>query len=245
MSLSKCRMNESAVEMASLQGCFDSLKVLVLNQTLLDFGQVASLAPCLPALEQLRLAKNELTTLEHERPVGPFFEKLSYLGLEENALEWGAVAAVADLPALETLVLDKNKIEEITPLESPAFARLQALSFIENNVTRWECVDTLDTYPMLGNVQLYGNPVFVPQEGVQKEANTDIGVYELKLLRHVAISRLPKITKLNHTAVSRGERQALRPRTSPRTRSIPHNHALSSIPLGRRKAIHRAASAGD
>jgi len=38
------------------------------------------------------------------------------------------------------------------------------------------------------------------------EANTDIGVFEAKYLRHIVIARLPRIQMLNHTKVSRGER---------------------------------------
>jgi len=116
---------------------------------------------------------------------------------------------LANLPALESLIADGNGLCTLAALsENAGFTSLKALSLNNNKIESWSNVDHLNSFPALVALQLSENPVIVPEEGLQVEANTDIGVYEIKYLRHIAIARLPRLQTLNHTDVAPVDRVA-------------------------------------
>jgi len=154
-------------DLPSLHSALEALQVLVLNGTPVTWEELCVVAAPLPHLEQLRLGACALTSLHLSDPqaIAGGYKKLSYLGLEENVLPWGEVEALGALPALTTLVLDKNILGPLHCIAPGSFATLQSLSLNGCEIDSWPCVDAIESFPVLESVQLSDNPVIVPRRG--------------------------------------------------------------------------------
>ena len=119
-----------------LRGSFPSLRVLVLTDTNVSWGEVAAIDEAIPNLEELHLAKNGLSSFD--LPMTTYaewsvnqgdrtrdargaagkplvgFKKLKMLNLSENLFDdWRQIWRLGWLPALEYLILNENQLESI------------------------------------------------------------------------------------------------------------------------------------
>ena len=119
-----------------LRGSFPALKVLVLTDTNMTWGQVASIDEAVPHLEELHLNSNKLSSFDLPmttyanwsvnqgdrtrdtrgaagKPITGF-NCLKKLNLSQNEFnDWRQIWRLGWLPALETLLLNDNQLEAI------------------------------------------------------------------------------------------------------------------------------------
>ncbi len=113
---------------------FKALKVLILTNTNMTWGQVCSIDTAIPQLEELHLNKNNLS--DFDLPMTTYaswsvnqgdrtrdargaagkpvigFEKLKKLNLSENRFnDWRQIWRLGWLPSLETLLINNNELE--------------------------------------------------------------------------------------------------------------------------------------
>jgi len=120
----------------TLIGAFKSLKVLILTNTNMTWGEVSSIDTAIPQLEELHLNKNNLT--DFDLPMTTYaswsvnqgdrtrdargaagkpligFENLKKLNLSENRFnDWRQIWRLGWLPKLETLLINHNELESV------------------------------------------------------------------------------------------------------------------------------------
>ncbi|KAG7387878.1 hypothetical protein PHYPSEUDO_013529 [Phytophthora pseudosyringae] len=185
------------------EGVFDnSLKVLVLNQTLLRWCDVEKLVTRhFPKLEQLHVVDNEyedeqLTALEGN---GGWLETLSVLDLSLNRLKsWSRVLQVAGraFVNLNQLILNENRLVTlVADAEKPvtAFQKLTTLSLSDNLVDSWTSIDALNAFPQLDTLRFSKNPL-----------TTQMSLGEARML---VVARTDRIAVFNASPVREKERK--------------------------------------
>ncbi|KAK1940933.1 Tubulin-folding cofactor E [Phytophthora citrophthora] len=147
-------------------GVFQSVKVLVLNQTLLSWSDVGKLlARHFPSLEQLYVVENEYDDNQLELfTSGRCFETLSVLDLSLNGLKsWNHVLQVVGgtFVNLNQLLLNGNHIVTLAGNTQPVsvFQKLTTLSLSENLVDSWTSIDALNAFPLLDTLRFSKNPL--------------------------------------------------------------------------------------
>ena len=119
-----------------LSGAFPNLKVLILTDTNMTWGQVSSIDKAIPQLEELHLNKNNLS--DFDLPMTTYaswsvnqgdrtrdargaagkplvgFSKLKKLNLSENRFsDWRQIWRLGWLPSLESLLINHNELESV------------------------------------------------------------------------------------------------------------------------------------
>ncbi|KAF8115412.1 hypothetical protein N665_0027s0028 [Sinapis alba] len=181
-----------------------NIRVLVLNNTGLSWTQVEDLRPSLPALEELHLMGNMISSITStSSSEDQTFDSLRLLNLEDNCIsEWSEVLKLSQLPCLEHLYLNKNKLSRIfhsvNGNESPKkssdpFPSLRCLLLGANNIGDLASVDALNVFPKLVDIRLSDNPVTdLARDGVP---------------RYVLVARLTKVQMLNGSEVRAREKK--------------------------------------
>lgn len=202
-------------------GVFPALRVLVLNNCgITAWPTVLNLERCLPCLEELGLARNDLShsdlslalqerrKQQQEQQPGaedslgshPVFHRLASLDLSGTGLlRWSQVALLKDLSALCALSLNENELDAVGPDEEGeesvgemGFAALESLQLSCNRISRWRSIDALNALPRLRSLRFTSNPL-VRGMG-QSEA------------RQLLIARVAGLTRLNGAEVPQRER---------------------------------------
>mmetsp|Transcript_40064 Transcript_40064/g.64995 ORF Transcript_40064/g.64995 Transcript_40064/m.64995 type:complete len:464 (+) Transcript_40064:51-1442(+) len=184
---------------AELEGAFSSLRVLVLNSTRFTWSQVPVLQHYMPLLEELHLCHNHIRSLgSSEENIK--LKTLRILNLEGNGLEdWVEVWKLSQLPVLERLIVNDNKLREVTyktsvEVSNTPFASLQSISLSKNCITEWSSVDALNAFPSLVELRLQNNPI------------TDSAVISPALVRQFIIARIGQLNLMNGSQVRPKER---------------------------------------
>ncbi|XP_061366915.1 tubulin-folding cofactor E isoform X2 [Gastrolobium bilobum] len=183
-----------------------SIRVLVLNNTGVDWEQVELLGLSLTTIEELHIMGNNISRI---LPVSSSmvhgFDSLRLLNLEDNCIaEWNEIMKLSQLRCLEQLYLNKNCLNSLfypddgSQHESEVtcykpFQNLCCLLLGDNNICDLASVDSLNLFPNLVDIRLSENPITDSRRG---------GVP-----RFVLIARLAKVQILNGSEVTRRERK--------------------------------------
>ncbi|XP_045806398.1 tubulin-folding cofactor E [Trifolium pratense] len=184
-----------------------SIRVIVLNNTGVDWEQVELLKQSLTTIEELHIMGNNISRI---MPVSSSmvqgFDSLRLLNLEDNCIaEWSEIMKLSQLRCLEQLYLNKNCLNslfypdngcqyyesEVTSCKP--FQNLRCLLLGDNNISDLASVDSLNLFPNLVDIRLSGNPITDSTKG---------GVP-----RFVLIARLAKIQILNGSEITSRERK--------------------------------------
>ncbi|XP_010427979.1 PREDICTED: tubulin-folding cofactor E-like [Camelina sativa] len=195
--------NSLSSEVTSLPQ-LNNIRVLVLNNSGVSWNQVENLRRSLPGIEELHLMGNMISSITSmSSSDDQAFNSLELLNLDDNCIsDWSEVLKLAQLPCLEQLYLNKNKLSRIfhsvNSNESPKkssdpFPSLRCLLLGANNIDDLASIDALNVFPKLVDIRLSDNPITDPARG---------GVP-----RFVLIARLTKVQVLNGSEVRAREKK--------------------------------------
>ncbi|KAJ9567752.1 hypothetical protein OSB04_003718 [Centaurea solstitialis] len=205
LNLSSNTMSQSVVGISHLT----NLRLLVLNNTGINWSQIEVLKDSLQSIEELHLMGNklrEITTTSSNIVQG--FGSLRLLNLEDNYIaDWGEILKLSQLKCLEQLHLNKNSLQRIWypaadefPYSSGSpdksykpFQNFRCLLIGANKIEDVASIDALNSYPSLVDIRCSENPATDPRSG---------GV-----ARFVLIARLAKVEVLNGSEITPRERK--------------------------------------
>ncbi|CAI9272433.1 unnamed protein product [Lactuca saligna] len=177
-----------------------SLRILVLNNTTINWSQIEVLKDSLQVIEELHLMRNKLREITPTSSnIVKGFDSLRLLNLEDNHIaDWGEILKLSQLKCLEQLQLNKNNIERIwypsaTDEPNKPFQNLHCLLIGGNKIQEASSIDALNSYPGLMDIRCSDNPVTDPSRG--------------GLARFVLIARLAKVNILNGSEITPRERK--------------------------------------
>lgn len=223
LNLSSNTMSHSVVGISHLT----NLRILVLNNTAINWSQIEVLKDSLQAIEELHLMGNklrEITTTSSNIVQG--FDSLRLLNLEDNYIaDWGEILKLSQLKCLEQLHLNKNSIERIwypaadeLPYSSGSpdksykpFQNLRCLLIGANKIEDVASIDALNSYPSLVDIRCSENPATDPRRG--------------GIARYVLIARLAKVEVLNGSEITPRERKDSEIRYVRLVMSKPHQNS--------------------
>ncbi|KAL5157887.1 Tubulin-folding cofactor E [Glycine soja] len=174
-----------------------NIKVVVLNNTGVDWEQVELLRQSLTTIEELHIMANNISRtlylkmfilghLKNWPTLSPIlvhhatrFPRVMLLNLEDNCIdEWKEIMKLSQLRCLEKLYLNRNCLSSLFYPDNA-----------NNNIGDLASVDSLNLFPNLVDIRLSDNPI------------TDSGRGGVP--RFVLIARLAKVQILNGSEVSR------------------------------------------
>ncbi|KDP45616.1 hypothetical protein JCGZ_17223 [Jatropha curcas] len=206
LNLSNNIMSQSITGLPQLK----NIRVLVLNNSGINWTQVEVLNHLLPVIEELHLMGNGICTITSTASsIVQGFDSLRLLNLEDNLIaEWNEILKLSLLKSLEQLHLNKNNLKRIfypgadimdkllggseSHLKTP-FQSLHCLLLGANKLEDLASIDSLNSFPKLVDIRLSENPI------------TDTGRGGIP--RFVLIARLSKVEILNGSEVSPRERK--------------------------------------
>ena len=199
LSLNGNRLQSILTAPVSFAAPLERLQKLSINSTGADFAQMDKLVEFLPALSELHMANNRIsTTGDRSTPGGTSWDRwpsLTLLDLSDNALSsWEQVVLLNAFGKLETLLLPGNNLPDITFGDEAAgsiFARLRVLSLANNKIQSLASLHALRTLAV-SEVRMQGNPVC---EGIGTSA-----------FRQLVIAMVPSLVSLNGGEVRGRER---------------------------------------
>ncbi|KAL3885866.1 hypothetical protein ACJMK2_025897 [Sinanodonta woodiana] len=176
-------------------GRFPKITDLVLNSTFVAWDIIDKVLKLFPKLVELHLSLNNYATVD--LPSDCQQNSLTRLFLNENKFrEWQEIIKLGQaFHSLENMVMINVNIESIV-VDGPhcdVFSKLVALNISKTNLGSWEEIDKLDLFPSLQDVRLWDIPFL--EEVSEKER------------RQFIIARLPKLTRLNGSEVTKAERE--------------------------------------
>ncbi|VVA94930.1 unnamed protein product [Arabis nemorensis] len=193
-------LNLSSNSLSNDVTCLPQLKnirVLVLNNSGMSWTQVEKLRLSLPDIEELHLMGNMISAITSTSSENQAFNSLRLLNLDDNCIsEWNEVLKLSQLPCLEQLYLNKNKLSNIvhsvndnesSKKSSDPFPSLRCLLLGANNLGDLPSIDALNVFPKLVDIRLSDNPITDPVRG---------GVP-----RFVLVARLTNVQVLNGSEV--------------------------------------------
>ncbi|KAJ1414425.1 Ubiquitin-like domain superfamily [Sesbania bispinosa] len=171
-----------------------SIRVVVLNNTGIDWEQVELLRQALTTIEELHIMGNNISRiLPVSSSMVQGFDSLRLLNLEDNCIaEWNEIMKLSQLRCLEQLYLNKNCLGSLFYPDNGSQYEMEVMC-CDNNISDLASVDSLNLFPNLVDIRLSGNPVTDSTRG---------GVP-----RYVLIARLAKIQILNGSEVTPRERK--------------------------------------
>ncbi|XP_024020565.1 tubulin-folding cofactor E isoform X1 [Morus notabilis] len=184
-----------------------SIRILVLNYTGVNWAKVEVLKYSLPAIEELHLMGNNISTIDPPSFLTVHgFDSLRLLNLEDNCIaDWIEILKLSQLRSLEQLHLNKNILNrifypdndmigelsiasELHEKSDEPFQNMRCLLLGSNNLQDPASIDALNSFPKLVDIRLSDNPI-------------------LNIPRFVLIARLEKVEILNGSEVSIRERK--------------------------------------
>jgi hypothetical protein len=200
--------NRWTMGIESLATCdtFCSLRVLVLNDCELTWNHhILRLCQLCPALEELHVAKNQLTSL-HPLSSLTALTALRTLNLSANSFRhWSDLQPLACLPSLGRLLVNENALSTVPPpseAEGTAYEwrTLTSLSLSHNQLSMWEAIDALSCrLPALRELRLQHNPLVA-------SATAHSSLRGCLSVRQALIARLSTLHTLNGSVISDKER---------------------------------------
>ncbi|GKV12409.1 hypothetical protein SLEP1_g23551 [Rubroshorea leprosula] len=199
LNLSNNLMMQNITGLPQLKG----ICVLVLNNSSINWSQVEILEHSLPAIQELHLMGNLISTIQlASSSTVQGFDSLRLLNLEDNCIaDWNEILKLSQLKSLEQLYLNKNKLANIFYSDNDKihektyvpFQNLRCLLLGSNNIVDLASIDSLNSFPKLIDVRLFDNPIADPARG--------------GIPRFVLIARLAKVEMLNSSEISARERK--------------------------------------
>ncbi|OQE08951.1 hypothetical protein PENVUL_c008G07591 [Penicillium vulpinum] len=188
---------------------FRGINELHLEETLLSWDEIATIAYRFPGLTTLTASANQLSEITCPLP-----STITTLTIEHNDItSISALRYLAGLPKLEHLSVRGNGISTVnqnttdTTLDFQFPSTLRSLDISRNNITSWAILNTLPTvFPGLTTLRITGNPLFdqPPLPPSVAEASKPMTVDEAFML---ALSRFPStLTTLNYSTISLQDR---------------------------------------
>eukprot|EP01112_Ceratiomyxa_fruticulosa_P005277 TRINITY_DN1588_c0_g1_i1.p2 TRINITY_DN1588_c0_g1~~TRINITY_DN1588_c0_g1_i1.p2 ORF type:complete len:561 (-),score=116.57 TRINITY_DN1588_c0_g1_i1:2612-4294(-) len=177
---------------------FSQLRILVLNNTQITWGEVEILNKILPVIEELHLVKNGIQRFEGDEN-NTTLQTLRLLNLETNGIDdWVSVwKRFHYLPNLESLILNDNNLKGIfvPPSDNSGlgFSSLQSISLNHNQISSLETLSVLNKLPKIQSLRISNNPAFA---GMRTYAS-----------RLLIAGRIASLKVLNGSDVSKKERE--------------------------------------
>lgn len=199
------------------------LKRLVLNGTQIPIKCLVDILQSSPCIEELHLSLNNYSSIQehmnHLKQPLITFHTVHILHADQCCFnDWISLAALGSLfPCLEILVAAENPIEDAAFLDDPekmknhpenpdqkvdqnvkkiaqdVFGNLHCLNLNRWPIREWSSVDCLRFFPLLGEIRALGLPLF---DGLNDDER-----------RMLFIARLPDLTVLNGSAISKTQRE--------------------------------------
>ncbi|KAJ6021287.1 hypothetical protein N7540_006791 [Penicillium herquei] len=161
--LKRLRVNGNRFQPLEEGLVFNEITELHLEETLLTWEEIAAVASRFPALTNLILSGNQLTSTPCRLP-----DSISSLVLENNEIaSISSLRSLAELPNLGHLSLRANNISAILDDSNdttPDFQfpeTLYSLDLSRNNITSWEFLNHIVTlFPGLKSLRISGNALY-------------------------------------------------------------------------------------
>uniref|UniRef100_A0A8C1SLK3 Tubulin folding cofactor E-like b n=1 Tax=Cyprinus carpio TaxID=7962 RepID=A0A8C1SLK3_CYPCA len=174
---------------------FSGLRRLVLNNTHVTWDVVHTLTREILELEQLFLCLNEYESVSVPSIPCP---SLRLLHITDNHLQdWAEVRKLGLIyPGLASLILANNSLSSIHEPEDSLqrlFPNLRSINLHNSGLCCWEDIEKLNSFPKLQEVRLMGIPLLQPYSDQER--------------RYLMVAQLPRVTVLNGSVVTKGERE--------------------------------------
>ena len=172
----------------------DTLTHLVLGHMLYTgytWSQVLTLATRMPSLSVLQVHHNHITSI-------PSFDTNQLANIREidldgnNISDWSQVDPLSQLPLLQHLRLNGNKLSNIN-ISAGTFCKLESLQLIDNCIANWSDVGNLDQIG-LTQFRFRNNPVISSCK-------------DEEIARQMTIARITSLKFLNGTGINQSERK--------------------------------------
>ncbi|XP_006458003.1 hypothetical protein AGABI2DRAFT_63759 [Agaricus bisporus var. bisporus H97] len=186
-----------AHEPQKLDGCFNSLTELRLNNTLMAWPDIVAVIEVMPKLQDLEIGHNNFTDADLDNDgFYPQQASLQTVKFNSNRISnWTHVCmTLSAYPSLERVILADNQIERIPfPEVQQAWSQLRHLSMSFNRLLLWRDICALAAWaPLLESLALIGNPIMTDYPNNA---------------RPLAIARLATLKILDGAAISAKERR--------------------------------------
>ena len=200
-------------QVVSLATYFPHLEELHLERNGISFEAGGRGGEAVPAASEESVTRDESTTSEPALPAADAagaesgscpFPNMLRLNLSYNGIRcWSSVMQFAQWPALNHLMLNGNRLDNIEWPEgvlpsnadgtAQIFAKLQCISLSENGISSWKSVDALSALPALVALNFEKNPIGGGGLGPRQ-------------VRQLLIARIGTLCTLNNSQVRRKER---------------------------------------
>lgn len=208
----------SSEDLTNASASFKNIKELALEETLLSWPEIVTLASHFPDLTTLLASGNQIASLSPIPASSPFLSTLTSLNLEFNELtSLCSLAPLTSLSALRNLHLKGNRISSILspdlppttppPIFSPT---LHYLDLSSNKISSWSFADLLPTcFPGLSSLRFAHNPIYddpdldSPVPPSAAEIKPSRGTEESYML---LAARLPQLRAINFSSITPQDR---------------------------------------
>eukprot|EP00118_Oscarella_pearsei_P003144 m.13166 g.13166 ORF g.13166 m.13166 type:complete len:419 (+) comp24512_c0_seq4:52-1308(+) len=184
LNLTDNPLHRSPAELAT-PSLHAELKTLILNKTNVQWQVLESLLGALEGLQELHISMNGYTDIG----LAGEFPQIKRLHVNKNPL-----ADISPLgkhfPTLETLIAHGLPVDHVKP---DTFEQLQMLSLPYSSIADWHAIETLGKFQSLSQLKLQGIPL--------------LDAHKEDKRRSLLVASLPKIERLNGSAITDEERK--------------------------------------
>ncbi|KAF2842286.1 tubulin-specific chaperone-like protein E, partial [Patellaria atrata CBS 101060] len=179
---------------------FTKMRNLSLDDNLLSWQEITTLADTFSNLQSLSASNNTFNRLED----GILPENLTSLTLENNNFRsLDDISPLKSCKKLQKLILKNNDISETTTTGNTSSfpPTLTDIDLSYNAIETWSFIDSLqEVFPGLTSLKIAHNPLFISLHSADGKALSAEDGYML------TIARLAQLKALNHSAISAKER---------------------------------------
>ncbi|KAK8140517.1 hypothetical protein PG984_000583 [Apiospora sp. TS-2023a] len=187
---------------------FANVTELALEENLMTWNEICHVATKFPALANLSVDLNQLSTLPAV-PLKSLSTTLVSLNLEFNEFtSFVDIASLSELKSLRNLHLKGNNISAITSNASdPAPVLSSSVRFLDisyNQVSDWTFIDDLSTtFPGLTSLRFAHNPIYENPDPELSAQSKSIGEDAYM----ITVGRIAQLEKLNFGNITQTDRQ--------------------------------------
>ncbi|KAK7952387.1 uncharacterized protein PG986_008115 [Apiospora aurea] len=194
-----------------LQGAdkvFTNVVELALEENLMDWNEICHVATKFPALANLSVDLNQLSSLPVV-PLGSLCTTLTSLNMEFNEFtSFLDIASLSELKSLRNIHLKGNNISAITSNASdPAPVFSSSVRFLDisyNQVSDWTFIDDLPTtFPGLTSLRFAHNPIYENPDPELSAQSKSMGEDAYM----ITVGRIARLEKLNYGNITKTDRQ--------------------------------------
>ncbi|KAK8090021.1 hypothetical protein PG997_004982 [Apiospora hydei] len=187
---------------------FTNVVELALEENLMDWNEICHVAAKFPALANLSVDLNQLSSLPVV-PLGSLCTTLTSLNMEFNEFtSFLDIASLSELKSLRNIHLKGNNISAITSNASdPAPIFSSSVRFLDisyNQVSDWTFIDDLPTaFPGLTSLRFAHNPIYENPDPELSAQSKSIGEDAYM----ITVGRIARLEKLNYGNITKTDRQ--------------------------------------